>query len=272
MKRIRNIQLFLSRKRLLMRLFVKIRNQLNMVIAYHITDSIDFYKNGENMVLITLLPDCKLIIDVGANEGQYIKQILKLNSNLANIKIQAFEPGESTYEKLKKNIRHENIKLHNLALSDRTGVAVFYEITGQKSQASSLYQSSIAEHNTTNIEVKVDTLDNFFFRKNQVIDFIKIDTEGNDFKVLVGASNLLSQKRVNFIQFEYNTQWLDSGSTLKHTLLFLKERGYSTFLIRPEGLYVFDYSLWGDFFHYANFLAVANTKIDKLNSLIKNKY
>ena len=35
------------------------------------------------------------------------------------------------------------------------------------------------------------------------IDFLKIDTEGHDFRILLGAKDMLEQNRIKYIQFEY---------------------------------------------------------------------
>jgi FkbM family methyltransferase len=48
----------------------------------------------------------------------------------------------------------------------------------------------------------------------QEIDFLKIDTEGYDYRVLLGAKEIIDNKKVKYIQFEY---W--DGVRKFHTLL-----------------------------------------------------
>jgi hypothetical protein len=57
------------------------------------------------------------------------------------------------------------------------------------------------------------------------IAFLKIDTEGNDYKVLVGAQELLEAKTVDVIFFENNAMQSDIGASLYKTVLYLKSVG-----------------------------------------------
>ena len=52
--------------------------------------------------------------------------------------------------------------------------------------------------------VELDTLDNFC-KLNDIerIDFLKIDVEGHELRVLEGATELLASKKVDIIQFEF---------------------------------------------------------------------
>ena len=56
--------------------------------------------------------------------------------------------------------------------------------------------------------VPVTTVDNELSARGwQDVDFLKIDTEGYDLNVLLGASDLLARKGVKVVQFEYNATW-----------------------------------------------------------------
>ena len=52
---------------------------------------------------------------------------------------------------------------------------------------------------------------NLFLKK---IDYIKIDTEGHDYKVLLGAKKFIKKHKPKFIQFEMNYHYLFSGENL----------------------------------------------------------
>ena len=51
--------------------------------------------------------------------------------------------------------------------------------------------------------VEIDTVDNYC-QSNEIgkIDILKIDTQGYEDKVLLGASNMINNKRIKFIEFE----------------------------------------------------------------------
>ena len=96
----------------------------------------------------------------------------------------------------------------------------------------------------------------------ETIDFLKIDTEGHDLHVLRGAAGLLERKAIGVIQFEYVDAWAPAGATLGAALDLLAGFGYRAFLLKREGLYHFDYKTFGEFFTYANFVAMHGDPID----------
>jgi hypothetical protein len=89
------------------------------------------------------------------------------------------------------------------------------------------------------------------------VDLLKVDCEGYDLHVLRGASTLLSAEAVSAVQFEYNSYWALAGSTLADAMRYFAQFGYDVYLLRRSGLRAFDYRRFGDFFGYANFVAVA---------------
>ena len=108
--------------------------------------------------------------------------------------------------------------------------------------------------------MKTITLDSFC-KKNQIlhIDFLKIDTEGSELGVLLGAHNLLTNKQIEIIQFEYGGTYPDAGITLKEVYNLLEKNGYRVFRIIPNGL--IQISRWRDALEnarYSNYLAIAH--------------
>ena len=87
----------------------------------------------------------------------------------------------------------------------------------------------------THLKVGDDLL-NF---KNETL-FIKIDVEGFEFEVLKGFGNMLSEKAIKIIQFEYGYANADAGHTLKDIFNFLiKIRLFSGFLDLKHHLFSF---------------------------------
>ena len=90
----------------------------------------------------------------------------------------------------------------------------------KKSEKASLMEnleklSFVGETNINKISVEVKKLDDLKdILKNEVIDFIKIDTEGYEFEVLDGAKNLFKEQQPKFIQIEFNWHQLLKGQTL----------------------------------------------------------
>lgn len=138
-----------------------------------------------------------LIFDVGANVGQ---SALYFNKCFPDTKILSFEPIPETHARLVENVQGiAKIECHNLALGNTTG-----KVTMDRSDKSET--ASIVE-DVPNIEnsvvVELDTIDSFCSRSNiNHLDYLKIDTEGHDLEVLKGASELVSDGKINFIEVE----------------------------------------------------------------------
>ena len=75
-------------------------------------------------------------------------------------------------------------------------------------------------------KVQIQTLDNLFLNELKSIDLLKIDTEGFEYEVLLGAKNLLENKKVNKIIIEFqNEDTYENYSPIKiHE--FLIENGF----------------------------------------------
>ncbi|MFM6618373.1 MAG: FkbM family methyltransferase, partial [Dolichospermum sp.] len=179
-----------------------------------------------------------------------------------------FEPGESAFQEIQKKFSNNlNVTLIQAACSDSIGEAIFYDIYPMQSSSLGKYNENSAIAKT----VKVSTIDQEIKNRNwDYIDFLKIDCEGYDLKVLMGSKEVLSlQKKVGIIQFEYGEYWTSSGSTLSSCLELLNSFQYEVFLLSKNGLLKFNYEVYGEYFRYSNFVAIAQNKMDTYRELIK---
>lgn len=194
----------------------------------------------------------KNIIDVGCHKGQYIEFFLK---NFKNIKkIYAFEPTESLVKIIKKNYRSNKIKFFLNLVGNKNVTTVFYQGHHERSSSTkkinkrSFYfflKSFFFGFNILNKKVKIKQvkLDNYFNEFDQ-INFLKIDTEGNEFEVLLGAKKLFLNKKIDIVHIEilhhsyylrYNKHKINSFltkfnfkkvSSYRYPLLFAEDRLY----------------------------------------------
>ncbi len=134
-----------------------------------------------------------VVFDIGSNIGLYtIKQAGKAG---INGKVWSFEPNPLSFERLKMNLEENgirNAKAIKKAVSSKTGNVKFSVDFGVTTEGKLLHSSEAAISNkNVIIEVECITLDDFVIDNNvKKIDMLKIDTEGEEFEVLKGASNI----------------------------------------------------------------------------------
>ena len=136
-----------------------------------------------------------LVLDVGANEGQYGRGI---RDQGYRGRIHSFEPISGVFEKLNRRVASDRQwNVSNFALGAEVGTAeinvtqntVYSSIKPQSQMISDFSKKSVILGIET---VKVEKLDNLEFDQNDVI-FLKIDTQGFEREVLTGAKNMLSK-------------------------------------------------------------------------------
>lgn len=193
--------------------------------------------DGEADVIRQFIGPNQVVLDVGANCGEWSQFALKTQPS---IQIYAFEPVPPVFERLQTTLgNNSHVKLFNHAISDKNGVAQFHYYPEADGLSGFYYREVLrGDHpDPIIIDVPEKTLDTFALENNlSHIDFIKIDTEGAEWKVLQGAKNLIQNRLIRAIQFEYGGCYIDAKTTLKSVFNFLTENGYLVFRIIPNGL------------------------------------
>ena len=91
---------------------------------------------------------------------------------------------------------------------------------------------------STTETVDVETVDRFCEQRDiNHITLLKVDAEGLDLAVLVGAHGMLAAASVGIAQFEYNWRWVASRSYLKDVFGLIHDLpGYSLGKVTPLGI------------------------------------
>ena len=131
-----------------------------------------------------------VVIDAGANIGIFSAMAAKLYQQGM---IYSFEPGRIAFKALKKNMSfYENVALYNSGLGEISGNARF--MTGNNTAANSVLDYEEGIDFATIENVKIDNIDNFVEANNlKRVDFVKIDTEGYEEKVIKGAKETIKK-------------------------------------------------------------------------------
>ena len=169
------------------------------------------------------------LVDIGANLGGYIDLVDK-NVNIKEIHI--FEPSKKCFIELNKKFKKKNSYINNMAISNSNKTRTFYEneILSQSSLHNNKNKFNSNLKNTDIYQIKCLTLDQYFKLKNKKskIDLLKIDAEGEDLKILEGATNLLRKKRIKLIKIELLNS-LNKGknkSNINQIIFLLNKYGY----------------------------------------------
>lgn len=165
--------------------------------------------------LFKQLPAPTILFDVGARIDVDYLQIWP------KCKFHLFEPNLLFHEELSKKAKGRGRTINTFGLGDKKGtfgycVAAQGIVGGESTAASS------------EMEVNVDTLDNYVKKKRiKHIDILKIDTEGYDYKVLLGGKSIIPN--IKFIQYEH---WINKEQfhKLLEPIFTLYEVGYRNVL------------------------------------------
>ena len=203
--------------------------------------------NGEYRFLQFLIPRVKIVFDVGANVGDYSKEMLRIKPSLS---VYAFEPDKDAFEKLKKL----NLTANNFALGDHDEERLLYREAGKNNHNSfyNLHSNILAP-----VSVRVTTLDDYCHKNNiSHIDFLKIDVEGFEYSVIKGTKTMLSKKAIDYIQFEFSGATVESRTFLKDFLTLFKKYGYNLYRIKAKSIEIVEYRPDKERFTLTNYLAV----------------
>jgi FkbM family methyltransferase len=214
--------------------------------------------DGEALLMQKFLKPNDVVFDIGGNHGEWSTFALKYQPS---IQIMTFEPVPFVFKSLKNALEpYSNVQLFNYALSDQSGTAVFHYYPEADGLSGFYYREVLrGDHpDPLILEVNQTTLDVFCESKGiNKIDFIKIDTEGAEWKILKGAKNLLKNQQIRAIQFEYGGCYVDAKTTLRDVMLYFKENRYIVFRIVPTGLvHIAKWKSSLENYHLSNYFAI----------------
>lgn len=220
--------------------------------------------SGEEIVFRRLLrnnPDSLCVFDVGANKGQFL-ELTQLSIGSREIVIHCFEPSKVAFSELSRVANNDiRVTLNNRALGRVKGEAhLFYD-----EDASGL--ASLSKRNLDHIGVEfgqseivnVDTLDSYCQSTGIThIDLLKIDVEGHELDVLIGAESMFVRGSIDMVQFEFGGANIDTRTFFRDFYLYFKRFNMDVYRITPSGFFVpiVSYSEQHEQFRTTNFLCM----------------
>tara|TARA_X000001036_G_scaffold391012_1_gene389008 strand:- start:3737 stop:4453 length:717 start_codon:yes stop_codon:yes gene_type:complete len=175
----------------------------------------------------------KLILDVGSHKGESIDGFLKIFHGCSVV---GFEPQKDCFNFLNKKFKNaRNVRVKNYALDKKKGTRKLrkniltttstFSKTNPLSKHYKIKSVLLGKKKAGFLNeerVKINTLDNFTkSMKLKKIDLLKIDTEGNEMQVLIGAKKSL--KKTEIILIEHNFTDYYKNYDLDKITLFLEK-------------------------------------------------
>ena len=234
-------------------------------LKYYECYSNQFIKNGERNVLRKLRTQgLACIFDVGAYIGEWS---LMARESFPDARIYAFEIVPEICQTLTRNLEGWDEEVINpFGLSDTNGETTIHYRPNSPNN-SSLVESPPGTNSVAKI-VQVMTGDSYMERCGiDHIDFLKIDVEGWEWRVLKGFKNALVNKKIDIIQFEYNLFAVLSKFLLVDFYSLLDKYGYKIGRLYYDYVDFRDYDYRHEHFFGPNYVAVRGDRADLIDLL-----
>lgn len=185
----------------------------------------DYYTS---LILRRVLQSGSCVVDVGAHQGEFLDEVLACAPQGDHI---AVEPLPFLAEKLREKYRFRPVRVYECALADKPGQSTFCYVpeapaySGLKPRE---YPRRVRAQQLLNVSVQ--TLDNLL-PAGYCPDLVKIDVEGAEWPVLMGASETLSRCRPLLL---FECGWGASeryGTHPEDLAKWLEQRGYRLYTL-----------------------------------------
>lgn len=218
---------------------LKVEAPKNDWVNAGIRDELDFDR-FRLVSMLALSQDCAYI-DIGGHKGRYVNEARRY-SFVEIEKIWVFEANPA----LANHLREHFPNVVETALSDFTGKTKFYVcnydgLSGLQARSEGYPEGSTFQE----IEVSVNKLDDYNFETR--VGLIKIDVEGAELQVVIGAFNTIMEHRpVIFIEHgPTDSRFLEIDQSIE---LYTRVRGMNYSIVTVDGEIILDLDSWVDFY------------------------
>jgi len=223
---------------------------------------------GEIREMVALMPRGGVGLDVGAHKGAYAWWMARRVGPSG--RVLAFEPQRRVAEPAarvfaRSGIRH--VKYLNCAVSDHSGEATF---AMQRNSTHGATLDRLEKGDVERVTVPLISLDDAADQEGLTrVDFIKIDVEGHELKVIAGARRIIERWRPSMVieaEQRITGGAPDPVQALRETLQALGYRGYFFTRAGKQPIEQFSataHQTYGKGFYSNNFLYVHAPAADK---------
>ena len=163
------------------------------------------------------------VIDIGSNVGDITRELIQDKNNF----VISVEPIPSLANNLKNlESNHSNLKVINCAISDEDGEQTFYINEPHSTSSLKKFNDEVKNKWPNRLDykekiivktIKLSTLIEELSLQNEIISFLKIDTQGSDLDVIKSSEKYLSNikeiKCETFITDKNNDLYIDESKS-----------------------------------------------------------
>jgi len=217
---------------------------------------------AELQAMVNLPGSGGVVFDVGAHRGEWTACAAEL---LPGASFHVFEPDPEAYAGLAGQLRGRPAiagLLQNALCGAERGWKTFYRYKDSPSwntahrrvAAEAAYGVGVPSE----VMVPCLQLDEYCRDRGiQRIRLLRINAQGSEWEVLAGARGLLSDCRVDVVQFTYGGTFRDAGRELREVFELLEPLGYDLYKLAEAGLVFFSgYDAAMEDFAFCQFVAV----------------
>jgi len=204
---------------------IKVTTETTIITGLTFQSNGTLWENDSIKQFFNEIPNEKVnIVDIGAQSGLYTLYA----KYLPKAHIYSYEPFSTTFKLLNDNILLNNISnvtTINKAISDKIGTAIL-SVCDDHNGLHTLESYPLRFNNKTSLSVECTTLDAEFYDKEIPIHYIKIDTEGWEYYILLGGIKTI-KKYKPVIQLEWNLTNMEQCNVIPEEMAnLLKKLGY----------------------------------------------
>jgi FkbM family methyltransferase len=189
-------------------------------------------ERAEQIFYLEYLREGMTVFDVGANVGELT---LLFSRFVGEGHVHAFEASSNAFERLTTICRaasRRNVHLNHVALAEAEGVVSLHvyddDYLSWSSRALRPLENYGIDVKPVAVEETAATTVDLYCERNDIrrIDLLKVDVEGAEYQVLLGAQRMLREKLIACLTFEFGQTTFDMGNDPREMEDYLNGFGY----------------------------------------------
>ncbi|HEY6802739.1 MAG TPA: FkbM family methyltransferase [Pyrinomonadaceae bacterium] len=190
-------------------------------------------ERAERLFYLEFLRAGMTVFDVGAHIGELTLMFARFVGDLG--RVYSFEPSSESFKRLAATCAAaslRNVQLNSVAVGDQVGEVTLHSygegyLSFTSQAVRPLQNYGINIHAVAEETAPATTIDTYC-KANDVtsIDLLKIDVEGAEFQVMLGARRMLEERRVRCIAFEFGQTTFDMKNDPTEVESYLRKVGY----------------------------------------------